>query len=73
MAPGVGSGEAASAEEITQHSVWEEEPAYGRYEARQNMHREREREAQRGISIHKSATVTRMNNNLYKWLQSHFI
>ena len=29
----VGSGEAASAEEVTQCSVVEEEPAYGRCEA----------------------------------------
>ena len=41
LIPIVGNGEAASAEEITQQSVLEEEPAYGRYETRQNTHRER--------------------------------
>ena len=43
------SGEAASAEEITQCSVVEEEPAYGRCEATQ--YAQREREAQIGISL----------------------
>ena len=42
LIPIVGSGEAANAEEIMQQSVWKEEPAYGRYETRQNTHRERE-------------------------------
>ena len=69
LIPIVGSGEAASAEEITQQSISLEEPAYRRYETRENTHRERE--AQRGISL--LATVTTMNNNLYKRLQSHFI
>ena len=56
---GVGRGEAASAEEITHQSVSVEEPAYRRYETRQNTHREREREAQRmSIFIYK-ATVTK--------------
>ena len=32
---GVGSGEATNAEEITQCSAVEEEPAYGRFEATQ--------------------------------------
>ena len=33
LIPNVGNAEASSAEEITQHSVWEEESAYGRCEA----------------------------------------
>ena len=37
----------------------------------QDTHKERERETQK--SIYLLATVTRMNNNLYKRLQSHFI
>ena len=39
----LGVGEAACAEEITQQSVWKEEPGYGRYETRYSQ---REREAQ---------------------------
>ena len=38
----LGVGEAANAEEITQQSVSQEEPAYGRYET-EYAHRERER------------------------------
>ena len=69
------SGEAASAEEITQCSAVEEEPAYGRCEAR---YAEREREREKGtkmyISIIKSMQQLQMNNNnLCKRLQSHFI
>ena len=41
---------AAYAEEITQQSVLEEEPAYVTYEARYAQ-REREREAQRGMTL----------------------
>ena len=44
LIPIVRSGEAANAEEIMQQSVWKEEPAYGRYETRQNTHTERETE-----------------------------
>ena len=53
----VRSGEAANAEEITQQSVWKEEPAYRRYEARQHMHTQRERHKEYN-SINKNATVT---------------
>ena len=45
LIPNVVSGEAASAEEITQYPVWEEEPAYVRWEAR---YAQREREIERG-------------------------
>ena len=47
LIPIVGSGEAASAEEIMQQSVLKEEPAYGRYEPRQDTHKERERGTKR--------------------------
>ena len=70
----LGVDKAASAEEITQQSVSEEEPAYGRYET---VYAQRERERERGTKsislINKNATVTRMNNNLYNRLQSHII
>ena len=48
------SGEAASAEEITQCSVVGEEPAYGRCEAIQYAQRDRERDTKRYNSIIKS-------------------
>ena len=46
----LGVGEAANAEEITQYSVWKEEPTYGRYGTRYAQ-RGREREAQKSISL----------------------
>ena len=39
----LGVDKATCVEEVIQQSVLKEEPAYGRYEARQNTHRERER------------------------------
>ena len=61
--PLLGVGEAASAEEITQQPVSQEEPAYGRYET-EYAHREREREAQR-MSILTIWQQLENDNNLY--------
>ena len=61
---------------ITQQSVVKKNLCIG--ETRQNTHKEREREREKGtknMSIHKMATVTIsiITTNLYKRLQSHFI
>ena len=57
------SGEAASAEEITQCSVVKEEPAYVRWKARY-AEREKEREAQRVYLYYQECMQQlQMNNN----------
>ena len=58
------------------HVLLLEKPAYGRCEAKQYAQREREereREAQRGITLLTKKQQLQMNNNLCKRLQSHFI
>ena len=64
------SEQAASAEEITQCSAVEEEPAYGRQKTRYAQ-REREGETQRGITLLSKVCATVTNEQ--QPLQSHFI
>ena len=74
LIPNVGEWEAACAEEGSLDVLLLENPAYERLKATQYAHREREREAQRGIALlTKGMQQLQMNNNLYKRLQSHFI
>ena len=76
LIPNVGEwGDRQCGRGITRCSAVWEEPAYGRYEATQYAQREREREAQRGITLLSKvcATVTNEQQPLQKVTKSLYI